>query len=110
MQTPFASDDCPQKEVNVYFEESNKIIDQFEYTSAATYRAYQEQLDLDYPPCLEKLQSLTTNYFYYTWEATSAHEKGDANNSNHYIELAEQAYEKMSAELDRLGAEYGWDS
>jgi hypothetical protein len=102
-------DDCRQDEVTQYFTASNKIADQFEYTSDAAHRAYAEQLDLDYPPCLKELYRLTTDLYYYRFGALYAREKGDTESAEVHIKNAENAYTKMMAELDRLEILYGWD-
>ncbi len=121
-----SANDCPPSVVNRYIDESyertRNSMDDFDFvtqlTTAKQYRSlaakeqarYKAQQRQETPPCLAELQSVTVAYYYNQWHAYQSFAEYDPDLGLYYAEKAYDSIDKVIREMDRLGAEYKWDS
>jgi hypothetical protein len=101
---------CADSKVESWITQSTAILDSHDYTISGSQSAYERQLQLDTPECLEKLQEQSLDIFYYSWKAEEAYQVGNYSLSTSYADKVEQAFIALETESDRLAAKYGWEN
>ena len=92
--------DCPGDEVDIWFAQSNPILESFEYTASKTEQCYHQQRKLSAPPCLLAAQKYTEDFYFYSWKSIAAQNTGDLDLADTYRDKADQALTKSETEID----------
>lgn len=103
------SSNCNGSLVEYWFESSERIMENFDYSYGSATIAYSFQMNLSPPDCLDKLHGYTLEFYYNVRESERANNNGDFFLAKSYADKALEAASKLEIVFDRLEEKYGWE-
>lgn len=108
-QQKIGGSECLEPFVDIWFNQSNEIMSDIDWSLSSVQKAYELQLFLIPPECLDVLHNLTLENFENILEYIKAEEDGDADRVMFYEQKIQIVESKIEAEISRLEKEYNWE-
>jgi hypothetical protein len=98
---------CTYQDISNWWDDTRSIMNIYDENTAEDNEAsYYAQMKVSTPICMERMQELQVQAFYYLWNAYAEINKGNLEDGQKYYDLYDETFNLLIIESDRLESEY----